>query len=459
MGLTAYDIHNKEFKRSFRGYDVDEVNDFLDQIIKEFEILTREKLELEQQVEELQAEIDRILPDGSTVYTEPQQTMQPSNQGTQRFGAVQETTPLHIPNNNMNMQNNMMPNNLMQNTQQFTGMQPAVPAINAPAPLNQMNLSSMEQSIHKSIRVAQEVAEEVRINAKKEAELIVQEAEKNADRIINEALQKAQAINSELLDLKQKATVYRARFRTLVQSHLDILENSDWESLEELETNLDEQGKRFDQLSERSGSKNEQFMLENHQSRANDNAQSHNMNINMNMMDYQSSNNMNMMDYQPNNNMNMMDYQSSNNMNMMDYQPNTNSNLLEYQPSNNNMNMMDYQSSQKQGNQSPYQSQFQQQTNMHVAAGIQMPSENDYRTNDYRTNDFRNSSSSLNNNNDFRNSNDFRNNSNDFSSNDYRTVDESQSVLENVADAYLEEEEPRRELRRTSRKLKKKAMF
>ena len=97
----------------------------------------------------------------------------------------------------------------------------------------------MEQSIHKSIRVAQEVAEEVRLNAKKEAELIVQEAEKNADRIINEALQKARSIHSELLELKQKATIYRARFRTLVQSHLDILENSDWESLEELEEGLE----------------------------------------------------------------------------------------------------------------------------------------------------------------------------------------------------------------------------
>ena len=101
----------------------------------------------------------------------------------------------------------------------------------------------MEQSIHKSIRVAQEVAEEVRLNAKKEAELIVQEAEKNADRIINEALQKARSIHSELLELKQKATIYRARFRTLVQSHLDILENSDWESLEELEEGLEEAGK------------------------------------------------------------------------------------------------------------------------------------------------------------------------------------------------------------------------
>ena len=108
----------------------------------------------------------------------------------------------------------------------------------------------MEQSIHKSIRVAQEVAEEVRLNAKKEAELIVQEAEKNADRIINEALQKARDVHTELMDLKQKATVYRARFRTLVQSHLDILDNTDWESLEELEEGLEEAGKQLDQYAE-----------------------------------------------------------------------------------------------------------------------------------------------------------------------------------------------------------------
>jgi cell division initiation protein len=118
-------------------------------------------------------------------------------------------------------------------------------------------LSSMEQSIHKSIRVAQEVAEEVRLNAKKEAELIVQEAEKNADRIINEALQKARTVHSELLDLKQKAVIYRARFKTLVQSHLDVLDSSDWESLEELEQNLEERGKKLEEIAEERATTNE----------------------------------------------------------------------------------------------------------------------------------------------------------------------------------------------------------
>ena len=37
--LTPLDIHNKEFKRSFRGYDEDEIDDFLDQVVNDYEKL------------------------------------------------------------------------------------------------------------------------------------------------------------------------------------------------------------------------------------------------------------------------------------------------------------------------------------------------------------------------------------------------------------------------------------
>ncbi|MFB4167575.1 DivIVA domain-containing protein [Virgibacillus sp. JSM 102003] len=53
MSLTPLDIHNKEFTRSFRGYDEDEVNEFLDQVIKDYEMAIREKKELTEKVEQL----------------------------------------------------------------------------------------------------------------------------------------------------------------------------------------------------------------------------------------------------------------------------------------------------------------------------------------------------------------------------------------------------------------------
>lgn len=57
MPLSPLDIHNKEFTKAFRGYSEDEVNDFLDQVIKDYEILIKEKLELEERLKKAEATI------------------------------------------------------------------------------------------------------------------------------------------------------------------------------------------------------------------------------------------------------------------------------------------------------------------------------------------------------------------------------------------------------------------
>lgn len=59
MGLTPLDIHNKEFKkRLVRGYDPDEVDEFLDQVIREFEGLIKDNKAMRDQMESLQSRID-----------------------------------------------------------------------------------------------------------------------------------------------------------------------------------------------------------------------------------------------------------------------------------------------------------------------------------------------------------------------------------------------------------------
>ncbi|HJH10294.1 MAG TPA: DivIVA domain-containing protein [Metalysinibacillus jejuensis] len=60
MPLSPIDINNKEFTRAFRGYAEDEVNEFLDQIIQDYEILIREKKELEQQVAMMQEQVNHF---------------------------------------------------------------------------------------------------------------------------------------------------------------------------------------------------------------------------------------------------------------------------------------------------------------------------------------------------------------------------------------------------------------
>ena len=55
--LTAMDIHNREFKRSFRGYNEDEIDDFLDQIVNDYEKLCRDNEKLKEELEHSKREI------------------------------------------------------------------------------------------------------------------------------------------------------------------------------------------------------------------------------------------------------------------------------------------------------------------------------------------------------------------------------------------------------------------
>lgn len=155
MPLTPLDIHNKEFSRSFRGYDEDQVNEFLDQVIKDYEALIRENKELQNQIAAIQERLDHF--------------------------------------------------------------------------------ANIEETLSKTIIIAQEAADEVKNNSKKEAQLIIKEAEKNADRIINDSLAKSRKIALEIEELKKQASIYRTRFRTLIEAQLELLSKEDWTSLERTE--------------------------------------------------------------------------------------------------------------------------------------------------------------------------------------------------------------------------------
>ncbi|WLV25697.1 DivIVA domain-containing protein [Aciduricibacillus chroicocephali] len=151
MPLTPLDIHNKEFSRRFKGYDEDEVNEFLDRIIKDYEAILRERNELQEEARELQ----------------------------ERLG----------------------------------------------------HFTNIEETLNKSILVAQETAEDVKSNAQKEAKLIIKEAEKNADRIINEALTRSRSISLDTEEMRKQAKVFRTRLKMLVEAQLEMIRTDDWDTV------------------------------------------------------------------------------------------------------------------------------------------------------------------------------------------------------------------------------------
>jgi len=56
--LTPLDIQNKEFSRSFRGYNEEEVDEFLDLIVEDYGALFRENAELKDKIRELEDKIN-----------------------------------------------------------------------------------------------------------------------------------------------------------------------------------------------------------------------------------------------------------------------------------------------------------------------------------------------------------------------------------------------------------------
>lgn len=141
--LTPLDIHNKEFKKSFRGYNEEDVDEFLDAVIRDYEQLYRENIEIKENLDRLNSKLEHF--------------------------------------------------------------------------------QHMENTLHNTLIIAQETAEEVKLNAKKTTQLMIREAEIQAQRLLDEASNKVRRMSSEYEGLQKQDQVYRLRVRNLVQAQLELL--------------------------------------------------------------------------------------------------------------------------------------------------------------------------------------------------------------------------------------------
>lgn len=57
MKLTPMDINNKEFKRGLRGYNPDEVDEFLDEVVDNYEEIYKENGKLKEKLEVLEEQV------------------------------------------------------------------------------------------------------------------------------------------------------------------------------------------------------------------------------------------------------------------------------------------------------------------------------------------------------------------------------------------------------------------
>ena len=65
--LSALDIKKKEFEQKMRGYDVEEVRGFLDEVSKEFDLLVRDGISLEDELDIVKKRLEHYLGLESTL--------------------------------------------------------------------------------------------------------------------------------------------------------------------------------------------------------------------------------------------------------------------------------------------------------------------------------------------------------------------------------------------------------
>lgn len=166
MALTPNEILHKEFDTKFRGFDQEQVNDFLDLVVAEFEKLIKENNQYEQKLESLQEKVDYF--------------------------------------------------------------------------------NQLQDSLNNSIVVANEAAERLKQNARKEAELILFEAEREADRLMEKANNHSADVISGTEELRQYAIDYRHKLQSMLNDYQDHVNDEKYSSLfqenphlEKIEASLD----------------------------------------------------------------------------------------------------------------------------------------------------------------------------------------------------------------------------
>ena len=83
---------------------------------------------------------------------------------------------------------------------------------------------NMETNLRETLMTAQQMVEEYKVNARKEAELLLKEAEFRADEMIKEAHEKVIKIHEDITDMKGIRRHFKEELKRLIENHLTMLE-------------------------------------------------------------------------------------------------------------------------------------------------------------------------------------------------------------------------------------------
>jgi len=156
MKITPLDIQQQQFRVRFRGFDMVEVDNFLDLLANEFEELLKENSQIR---DEDRRKLERI-----------------------------------------------------------------------------SELEAGEKELRDTLVAVQRITEEMKNNARKEGELIIEEAKINARKIVESAQTQALQVEGEINQLKRQRAQFEASLKSTVEMHWRLLESTQEEPAESATT-------------------------------------------------------------------------------------------------------------------------------------------------------------------------------------------------------------------------------
>lgn len=84
--------------------------------------------------------------------------------------------------------------------------------------------AKIEKTLNETLLTAQRVTDEARLNAQKEAELILKDAQIRADRYEDQSRMKVNNLESDLISLKTQRDSFLTRFKSMLRDQLALVE-------------------------------------------------------------------------------------------------------------------------------------------------------------------------------------------------------------------------------------------
>ncbi len=219
MNQSSMGILKKEFARSFRGYNITEVNEFLEKVATSYEGLLEENKELRDNLNELKEQYNQL----QQYKEDTQKSLQEAQEEAEKAKAEAREEIKKIKAEAEESINSLKQDyaKLQQENEQQQEKLSRLAEKNK-------NYEKMENTVQSAILVAQEAAEEIKKNAYKEADIIQKEAEQKAQGIIDDARYQASRILAENESLHKQMQIFKMRFRSFIEAQLSSLEMEDW---------------------------------------------------------------------------------------------------------------------------------------------------------------------------------------------------------------------------------------